>query len=236
MEKKRKRKGRKKILSNKVFCELWNCAGKVNDKKEYIKTFTSPTSCKYIDFKRKFNLEYEEVLYMLNEIYEKQHISFKEILNIAKKRKSDISNTFCIPIRTVEEWYTGKNVCNNYIRLMIMRQYHLLNLGKYIYVEADEEYISTSPNIYQKSKKDEKPNQKTAITKEDKKNNEDIYMEYEIIDEEVDEDENVEDYKTHDINLILKEYEKKFKKDSSSSVEVRSILSKTDYLSQFIKK
>lgn len=147
------RKGRKRILPDRLFYKLWTDAEKFEDKKEFIAKYTSPGSSSYIEFKRKYGMEYEEGLALLNEIYVKQHMSFKELLEVTGKRKADISNTFCIPIRTVEDWYAETNKCSSYIRLMIIRQYHLLRLGKYIYLESEVEYFDNKPGVYKKNAK-----------------------------------------------------------------------------------
>ena len=147
--KKNERTKRKRIIPNKIFVKLWRGAEKECDKREYIRKYSSATSNDYINFKS-IGLEYEEVLYLLNEIHDKQHLEFKEILEAVRKRKSDIANTFCIPIRTVEEWYTGKNKCASYIRLMMLKHYRLFEFGKYIYLESDEEYEKNKPSVYKK--------------------------------------------------------------------------------------
>lgn len=146
---KNERTKRKRIIPDKIFSKLWRGAEKEDDKKEYIRKYSSVSSENYTNLKL-IGLEYEEGLYLLSEIYDKQKMEFKTILEAAGKRKSDISTTFCIPIRTVEEWYNGKNKCASYIRLMLLKHYHLLNLGKYIYMENEEEYERSKPAVYKK--------------------------------------------------------------------------------------
>jgi len=150
-----KRKSRKIILPDKLFVRIWSGAEKFNDKSEFIRAFTMPGSKEYINFPRKYSIEYEDAIILLDEIFEKNKLSVKEILTLEGKKKSEAARTFCIPIRTMEDWYAGKSSCATYIRLMMLRQYHLLNLGKYIYWEAEEEYRTTFPEIYRKRKKDE---------------------------------------------------------------------------------
>lgn len=141
---------RKKIVPNRLFKKLWMDAEKITDKREFVNKYLSTLSKEYVDFKKIVGLEHEESVMLLNEIYEKQHMTFKEILNEAGKRKADIVNTFCIPIRTVEEWYTGKNKCAGYVRFMLLKHYRLISLGKYIYLESEEEYNEIKPHVYKK--------------------------------------------------------------------------------------
>ena len=138
---------RKRVLPNLVFKKLWDGADKCDDKTSYINKYTLLTSKDVIKFKTMYNIEIEEAYDLLSEIYEKQHMSFKDILELAGKRKADISNTFCVPIRTVENWYNGGS-CTSYMRLEILRHYHLINLGKQIYTEYEEEYQALKPSVY----------------------------------------------------------------------------------------
>lgn len=146
----KKRKSRVKVLSNKAFCKLWDVANKVGSLEEYIGCFTSVENDKpIVDFK-KYNLDYIETLDMLKSIYTLAKYSFRDILELSGKRKSQVSDIFCIPIRTVEEWYSGNNKCSSYIRLMMLKEFHLLFLGsKYIKLESEVEYLSSYPRIYE---------------------------------------------------------------------------------------
>ena len=203
---------RKKIIPNRLFHVLWLEAEKINNQKEYIKTFTSASSAKYVDFRSKYDLEYDEAVTLLGEIYKKQHLTFKEILNLANKRKADISNTFCIPVRTVEEWYSGKNKCSAYIRLMIMRHYHLINLGKYIYAEFEEEYQNTKPSVYHKSEDSTGKKEKQKVARDSTHEN-----------------------NQRELEQIIKEYEERKTKEQKNA-EVKKLLEKTDYITSIIKK
>lgn len=145
-----KRQNRKKILPDRLFALLWNGAEKNSDKSEYIRKYTLPGSEEYIEFSKKYGIEYEDAIILLNEIFEKNKMTVKEILALAGKKKAEAASAFCVPIRTMEDWYAGKSGCASYIRLAMLRQYHLLNLGKYIYIQAEEEYRNTFPDVYKK--------------------------------------------------------------------------------------
>ena len=160
-------KKRAKILPNNLFSTLWFEADKLDDKSEYINKFTSYTSKNVIKFKAKYDIEIEEAYNVLSEIFDKQHMTFKEILEAASKTKAEISHSFCIPIKTIDDWYTGRRKCPSYIRLNILRQYHLINLGKHIYTELEEEYKTSKPAVYRKHKNNiEPPTQKKEELKQ----------------------------------------------------------------------
>ena len=80
--------------------------------------------------------------------------SFRNILDKAGVKKSEIANTFCIPIRTIEDWYTGKNICPAYIRLMLIRHYYLINLGKYVYLDSEQKRKLNKPKVYNVKEKE----------------------------------------------------------------------------------
>lgn len=140
---------RNKILPNKVFHKIWNQACKEPDFKTYKDIFLSSDAAIHINYK-KFNMDYEDFFFMLQKIHELSQLSFKDILDRAEKRKSEVSDIFCIPIRTVEEWYKGTNTCAPYIRLMILKEFHLLDIGKYIKIESAVEHEKNKPSVYQK--------------------------------------------------------------------------------------
>ena len=209
---------RMRIIPDRLFYIFWQEAEKTENKTDYIRKFTLVGSSDYVDFIGKYHLEYEEGVSMLNEIYDKAKLSFKEILQLAKKKKADISNTFCIPIRTVEDWYSGKSKCNAYIRLALLRQYHLLFLGKYIRTEAENEFKQTIPSVYKKKaattqiKSDEKA---SSFKETSEKENADAL-------EEVD-------------DLLSFFRKKRESMPTVSFVETRSVLEKTSFIDDILK-
>lgn len=142
---------RLKIIPNTVFSKLWNVANTDISLGDYISAF-SKTDGKYykvfMQLSTKAGLDYVESIELLQRIYKLSRISFSEILDLSQKTTTQISAAFCIPIRTVEDWHSEKNRCNAYIRLMLLRQLHLFELGKYIRVESEMEYFATMPRIY----------------------------------------------------------------------------------------
>ena len=75
-------------------------------------------------------------------------MTFKEIMEAAGAKKSEISHIFCIPIRTVEDWYSGKNRTPSYVKIMVLKHFHMLDLGKYVRLSSSIEHIKTQPSIY----------------------------------------------------------------------------------------
>lgn len=148
-------KKRNKIIPDIVFHKLWDGCGRYGRKEEYISSFTNPLKENYIDFKRKYELEIEESIYMLGSIYDLHGLSFREILEKAGATQAEISHIFCIPVRTVQDWYAGKKVGASYIWLMIIKYYHLLQLGKYVRLESQIRYLQTMPRIYESKGKEE---------------------------------------------------------------------------------
>ena len=134
---------RTKIIKNKDYVKLWKAALAEEDRDTFIR-------CVQEWNYKKYKLNYEEFIYMLMEIHKNAHISFKEILDSENMKKSEIANAFCVPIRTVEDWYSGKNKCPDYFRLLLLRYFHKENLGKYIRVEVVSTYNTSIPRIYDK--------------------------------------------------------------------------------------
>lgn len=153
---KKKRRPRIKILPDKAFRKIWDKANSGVTLEEYIRIFTDSSADKpYVDFE-KYYIDYIESLDLLKAVYESAQLSFSDILEKSEKRKAEISDMFCIPIRTVEEWYSGKNRCSSYIRLMLLKQFHLLSLGsKYVKLESEIIYLSSMPSIYERHERSE---------------------------------------------------------------------------------
>ncbi len=136
-----------KILPNKVFRALWEAAQKM-EYDEYVKRFTHPGSPDNMDFPGKLGMSYNQTYSVLKNIYDLANLSFKEILSLTEKRKAQISDIYVIPIRTVEEWYSGKNRCPDHIRITILTNYYKLDLGKRVITEAEKERRENRPSIY----------------------------------------------------------------------------------------
>lgn len=168
-----------RILPNKLFETLWKQAPLFETLEEYTSFFTSPISQNRIRFLEKYNINEEETFTILKSIYDLSNLSFLCLVKRIGVTKSALSHEFCIPIRTIEDWYSGKNKCPSYIRLMIIKNYRLFEFGHFIYLESEIEYMKRKPSVYHK-KKEEKETSEFNQKKEQnpsKKRSEEFYSE-----------------------------------------------------------
>lgn len=54
------------------------------------------------------------------------HMSVQDLCSRAGIGQSELSRKFCIPLRTVQNWFGGQNRCSQYIILMMARLLHQL--------------------------------------------------------------------------------------------------------------
>ena len=136
---------RLKIIPDRIFHKLWDSIDKYDGREDYVSALSTDSSLfNYNSYK----MTYSEAIYLLNSLYKAKNMTFKELIDAAGVKKSEISHIFCIPIRTVEDWYSGRNRTPSYIKIMVLKQYHMLDLGKYVRLESSIEYIKTQPSIY----------------------------------------------------------------------------------------
>ena len=203
-----------RIIPDRIFYKLWKAAD--NDVKiyDYLDSFTSPLSETYINFYKKYKLDELQTLNMLENIYKAAHLSVKDIIDATGMRKAEIGYMFCIPIRTLEDWYIGKNKCPSYARLMMIKKFGLLNLGKYIYLKSDNHVVY---NAYKSNRGEvDQNNIETAIA-EDKIDHDDYYR-----------------YDKNDYMMSLKEYEQLHVHRSNTGIQ--DIIAATDYVRDYMKK
>ncbi len=201
------KKNKLKVLPDKEFHKIWNAAQK-KDYEAYVHMFTHPASKDRIDFEKKYDISFNAAYTLLKNIYDKANLSFKDILALTGKRKVEISNAFCIPIRTIEEWYSGNNRCPSYVRLMLLNNYYQLSLGKRVITQSEKEHRDNKPSIYAPRQIQEKYKAKH--------DNNDPFEE--ILNEM---DERITKHK----DII-----------SDNTATTQEILSKTDYLKDIIRK
>lgn len=206
-----------RIVPDRIFYRLWKAADSDMKIYEYIDSFTSPLSDTYINFRKKYKMDELQVINMLENIYRAAHLSVKDIIGTSGKRKADIGYIFCIPIRTLEDWCSGKNKCPSYTRLMMIRKFGLLNLGKYIYLESDNHIVY---NAYKSSRGVVEQKQLEAVTSEDNM--------------EIDDQNGYYVPDKNDYMMSLKEYEQLHVHNSNS--DIRDIIAVTDYLRDYMKK
>ncbi len=140
---------KQRILSNLSFHKIWDEAQAGSEKKEFINNvLRSPGLFPY----KKEGFDYVEAFDILNEIYDKANMPYNELTKLCGLRPSKVSHEFCVPIRTVEDW-AKKNQCPSYIRLYIIRTFHLLVFPKSIRTEYEEEYETNKKRTYKTKEK-----------------------------------------------------------------------------------
>ena len=235
-------KQRVKIIPDKLFFKFWKAASEGYDKQNYISNFTSATSADFVDFKNKYGIYYEEAAEMLSNIYEAANMPFPEIIEKTGKKKSQIRDIFCIPQRTVEDWCYGKAKPNQSIKLMILRQFHLLYLGKYIHVQSELDFAELKPRVYKKRELSEKQEYDVKEQHYDQEITEQDKEEQEYLEEREKDLQPVKSYQDmsdeefdwilENINGNSMEQKEKIQK----AAKVSELLRNTDYLSEIIKK
>lgn len=230
-----------RILPDKVFYKLWIAAGESTSYSIYQKRFLSYVSEEYINFSRLYGIDEMEAVKMLENIYRCANLSTREILEMTGKKKSEIRNIFCIQIRTLENWWGGKSDASGYIRLMFLRHFQILSLGKYIYLESEKERESLKPSVYQKHEKrdniKEDTQEQKAYQYEEDLTPESIHEARKILEYEKYEDEAFEDllnslYPTKNDTILTKsEYSSQVNREREGDKNnIRELLDKTDYL------
>lgn len=64
---------------------------------------------------------------LLNDIHKVAHITVREIIKQSGLTQKAFALRFCIPLRTVEDWASGKSKCKDYDRLMLCK---ILNIAQ----------------------------------------------------------------------------------------------------------
>lgn len=161
-------KHRKKLITNKSFAAMWDASSKAKSYRElcsmaYESKYFNP---KYLE--KNSGIGIEEFYTALEKVYEAYNTSFFNIMEKAEISNSGLRDCFCIPEKSIEAWKSGRNKCPDYIRLMLLRYYHLINLGKYIYTEEYENYLNSIPKVYVESEKDKDKKVKRSNSEKDK--------------------------------------------------------------------
>ena len=162
-------KHRKKIISNKSFAAIWEAASKAASYRELCNMAYESKHFSPAYMEKNSGIGLEELYIVLENIYKAYNMTFEEIMTKAGTTNSKLRDCFCIPEKSIEAWKSGRNKCPDYIRLMILRYYHLINLGKYIYTEEYDNFLNTIPKVYEESDKNKTGN-KVANKKTDRTN------------------------------------------------------------------
>ncbi len=131
-------------LTYKEFHKLWSAACKEPNLNECLKQSLHAGGKSEFKFE-KAGLDYPNAVTLLSSIHKLSHTSFKDLLEKIGKRKCEISDRYCIPIRTIEEWYSGNNRCPDYFRLILIRDFSLAKFNvkdKETKKKAQDKYLN----------------------------------------------------------------------------------------------
>lgn len=153
-----------RILNDRTFHKLVDEVKHYQSEQEYISSLIRNKLFNY----KEIGLNYEEATQLLKIIYTNINKSLKTIMKECKCTKSEVSHIYCIPIRTIEDWYIEKNRCPNYIKILILKQFHKFKLGNYIKLQSDITHDETKEKTYITSEKckPQKLNKNNPIEKE----------------------------------------------------------------------
>ena len=167
-----KRSSRKTyIIKDIVFHRLWDESLKIKTLSDYR---ASVTRYDNKDYSYLLSLGLDELMIydLLTEIFRLSHMGFKVILDKARVKKAYVSHAFCIPIRTVESWYDNISPCPPYIRLMLIKHFYLMDLGKYVTLKSIKERDNFKKSTYAHSEEYEfKVLKKLAAKRQEEKRN-----------------------------------------------------------------
>lgn len=248
-------KHRKKLISNKSFAAAWEAASKASSYRELCSMAYESKYFNPLYLEKNSGISLEDFYIVIEKIYKAYNMTFEEIMNKAQTTNSKLRDCFCIPEKSIEAWKSGRNKCPDYIRLMLLRYYHLINLGKYIYTEEYDNFLSTIPKVYEdtgKRKSDNKAGKTSAnkgIPIKSSKRNDNRYIEEKNDSEkaiyEAEKRDDLEkvlyDTEEEDFDKLinsLPSYEKLADLLNESRVYSKksSIVNKTDYLDDILKK
>lgn len=102
-------------MTDKLFNKLWKDALDQPNKEIFLAEYGYP------DWFDEISQDPQEISEILGNIHDVAQMSLKEIIKKAGMTQAAFSTKFCIPIRTVEDWASGKNKCRDYDRLMFCR-------------------------------------------------------------------------------------------------------------------
>ena len=110
-------------MTDKLFYKLWKDALAQPNKEMYIGEYGYP------DWFDEISANSSEIIRILENLHEVAHMSVRDIISKTGLTQSAFAIKFCIPLRTVEDWATGKRKCADYERLMFARYLGFMNIG-----------------------------------------------------------------------------------------------------------
>ena len=109
-------------MTDKLFNKLWKDALEQPSKEMYIGEYGYP------DWFDEISQDPKEISETLCNIHDVAHITLKDIIKRASLTQAAFATKFCVPIRTVEDWCSGKNKCRDYDRLMFCKLLGILKV------------------------------------------------------------------------------------------------------------
>lgn len=107
-------------MTDKLFARLWEDALKQSNRELYIGEYGYP------DWFDEISTDASELVRILENIHDVAHMSVRDIITASNLTQRAFAVKFCIPLRTVEDWATGKRKCADYIRLMFAKNLGLI--------------------------------------------------------------------------------------------------------------
>lgn len=107
-------------MNSKLYYKLWLDAKSQPNKEMYINEYGYP------DWFDEISTDPDEVVSFLGEIHDKIWTPFKDILDGYGLSKAEFSRRFCIPIRTVEDWYSGKRKMPEWAKKLIIEKLEIM--------------------------------------------------------------------------------------------------------------
>ncbi len=132
-----KRNRRLKILPDRIFHRIWNLALSEDDKAIFLAKMITGDG-KNVIRPQKYRIDAVLWYDVLRGIFDAAHMDMAEIVKSSGRKKADISHYFCIPIRTLEDWCSARSNPPAYVRLMLIREFDLLNIGENVRLETED--------------------------------------------------------------------------------------------------
>lgn len=107
-------------MNSKLYYKLWQDAKNQPDKEMYIGKYD------YTDWFDEISTNPDKVISFLEGIHDKIWMPFNDILSNSGFSKAEFSRRFCIPIRTVEDWYSGKRKMPEWAKKLIIEKLEIM--------------------------------------------------------------------------------------------------------------
>lgn len=111
-------------MTDKQFYLIYTEALDSTDRDAFVSDWALSTT-----FGDNFDVDDDTIISRAEEIrktWDVAHMSVQDLCSRAGIGQSELSRKFCIPLRTVQNWFGGQNRCPQYIILMMARLLHQL--------------------------------------------------------------------------------------------------------------